>query len=242
MVGTNLFVGTYFETITATDTKGAQTLLGLSIVVSKADTITVTAIARSDTYTGSTLTFTPTFTVSGLVNSETLTAAAMSWNYNGVENSGALYAIQTTKPINAGAYTITPVTPASLTDSYTAVTIVPASLTVNRATRTITITPPGSPIKFGETKTVTSTPSAGVGDGTISYTTSTTDSCTVSNTTVTAVKSSGTCSFTAMISRGNNFETATSTSGTSTLRKADTLTVTVDAMTPLTYKIGRAHV
>jgi hypothetical protein len=234
-IGTTLFVGTYIETITATDTRGAQTSLALSIVVTKADTITVTAIARSETFTGSTLTFTPTFTVTGLKNSDTVTAASMNWNYNGVENSGTLYAIQSTRPTNAGSYIITPVTPSSLTDSYTAVTVVTASLTVNRASRTLSITPPGSPIKFGDTRTVTATPSAGSGDGTITFATTTTDSCTVSSTTVTAVRSSGTCSFTATISRGNNFETATSTAGTSTLTKADTLTVTVNAMAPLTY-------
>jgi hypothetical protein len=234
-IGTTLPVGTYLETITATDTKGAQTLLGLSIVVSKADTITVTAISRSETFTGSTLTFTPTFTVSGLKNTDTVTAAAMNWNYNGLENSGTLYSIQSTRPTNAGSYIITPVTPVSLTDSYTAVTVVPATLAVTRATRTLSITPPGSPIKFGDTRTVTATPSAGSGDGSITFATTTTDSCTVSSSTVTAVRSSGTCSFTATISRGNNYETATSTAGTSTLAKADTLTVAVNAMTALTY-------
>lgn len=234
-IGTTLFVGTYLETITATDSKGAQSSLAISIVISKADTITVTAIARSETYTGSTLTFTPAFTVSGLINSDTVTASAMSWNYNGIENSGTLYAIQSTRPTNAGSYMITPVAPASLADSYTAVTVVAASLTVNRATRTISITPPGSPIKYGETKTVTASPSAGAGDGSISFASSTTDSCTVSSSTVTAIKSSGTCAFTATITRGNNYETATSTSGTSTLTKADTLTVTVNAISPVTY-------
>ena len=234
-IGPSLFVGTYFETITATDIRGAQTTLGISIVVSKADTITVTAISRTETFTGSTLSFTPTFTVSGLVNSETLTAASMSWSYNGVENSGTLYAIQSTRPTNAGSYMITPVTPSSLTDSYTAVTVVAATLTVNRATRTLTTTAPASPLKFGDTRTITSSLSAGSGDGTLTYSTSTSDSCTVSSTTVQAIKSSGSCSFSAVISRGNNFETATSTSVATTLAKADTLTVTVNAMAPVTY-------
>lgn len=234
-IGTTLFVGTYFETITATDTKGAQTSLGISIVISKADTITVTAISRSETFTGSTLSFTPAFTVSGLKNSDTVTAASMSWLYNGVENSGTLYAIQSMRPTNAGSYVITPVTPSSLTDSYTAVSIVSAGLTVNRATRTLTTTAPASPLKFGETRTITSVLSAGSGDGTLTYSTSTTDSCTVSSTTVQAIKSSGTCSFTAQITRGDNYETATAAAVTTTLTKADTLTVTVNSMAPITY-------
>ena len=234
-VGPTLFVGTYLETITATDARGAQTSLAISIVVSKADTITVTAISRSETYTGSTLTFTPTFTVSGLKNSDTVTANAMSWLYNGVENSGTLYAIQSTRPTNAGTYNITPVAPSSLTDSYTAVTIVPATLTVNRATRNLTLSNIVSPLKFGSCTTFIATPSAGSGDGTITYSTPNSESCTISAPSLRAIKSSGTCFATAVISQGFNFETATSNTVSTTLAKADTLTVTVDTLTATTY-------
>lgn len=234
-IGPTLFVGTYIETVTATDTRGAQTSLAISIVVSKADTITVTAISRSETYTGSTLSFTPTFTVSGLKNSDTVTASAMSWLYNGVENSGTLYAIQSTRPTNAGNYVITPVAPSSLTDSYTAVTIVPATLTVNRATRTLTLSNIVSPLKFGSFTTFTATPSAGSGDGTITYSTPNSESCTISAPSIRAIKSSGTCFATAVISQGFNFETATSNTVSTTLAKADTLTVTVDTLTATTY-------
>lgn len=234
-IGSTLFVGTYYETITATDTKGAQTSLGIAIVVSKADTITVTAIARTETYTGSTLTFAPSFTISGLKNSDTVTAAAMSWNYNGVENSGTLYSIQSTRPANAGTYTMTPVAPSSLTDSYTAVSVVPATLTVNRATRSLTLSNIVSPLKFGSFTTFTATPSAGVGDGSITYSTPNSESCTISAPSIRAIKSSGTCFATAVISQGFNFETATSNTVSTTLAKADTLTVTVDTLTSTTY-------
>ena len=234
-VGSALFVGTYLETITATDTKGAQTSLAISIVVSKADTITVTAISRTETYTGSTLVFTPVFTVTGLKNSDTVTAASMSWNYNGVENSGSLYAIQSTRPTNAGTYMITPVTPSSLTDSYTAVTIVPATLTVSRATRTLTLSNIVSPLKFGEFTTFIPSLSAGSGDGTIAYSTPNSESCTISAPSIRAIKSSGTCFANAVISQGFNFETATSNTVSTTLAKADTLTVTVDTLTATTY-------
>ena len=226
--------GTYPETITATDTKGAQTQLLVSVVVTKADTITVTALDRSDTYTGSALTFTPTFTVVGLKNSDTVTP--ISWEYTGADNAGTAYSTSTSRPINAGSYTIDPITPVSLLDSYTAVTRVTSTLTINRATRTISMTTPASPLKYGDTRTAVATPSAGSGDGTISYLTSTSDSCTVISSTIRAVRSAGTCSFTATISRGNNFETATTTSAvTTTLTKADTITVQVRNPVTLTY-------
>ena len=226
--------GTYPETITATDTRGAQTQLLVSVVVTKADTITVTTLARSETYTGSALTFTPSFTVVGLKNSDTVTP--ISWEYTGADNAGTTYSAPTSIPINAGSYTITPVTPSSLLDSYTAVTRVTAALTINRANRTISMSAPASPLKYGDTRTAVATPSAGSGDGTISYLTSTSDSCTVSSTTIRAVRSAGTCSFTAMISRGNNFETATTASAvTTTLTKADTITVQVRNPVTLTF-------
>jgi hypothetical protein len=237
-VARTVAVGTYPETITATDTRGAQTQLLVSVVVAKADTITVTTIARSDTYTGSALTFTPTFTVAGLKNSDTVTP--ISWEYAGADNAGTTYSTSTTRPMNAGSYSITPVTPISLLDSYTAVRQETATLTINRATRTIAMTAPASPLKYGDTRTAVATPSAGTGDGALSYQSSTSDSCTVSSTTIRAVRSAGTCSFTAMIARGNNFETATSTAVTTTLTKADTITVQMRNPVTLTYTASPA--
>jgi hypothetical protein len=225
--------GTYYETMTATDTKGATTQLGIAIVVSKADTITVTSLARSDTYTSNALTFTPGYTVTGLQNSDTVTS--ISWSYSGTENSLSAYGPSATKPLNAGSYLITPTAVITNVDSYTALVYETSTLTVNRATRTITASVSPSPLKFGATGALSATPSGGSGDGVVTYSTSTTDSCTVTSANLQALKSTGTCSFTARISRGNNYETATSTSATVSLAKADTLTVFVNAITPVTY-------
>jgi hypothetical protein len=225
--------GTYYETMTATDTKGATTNYAIAIVVGKADTITVTSLAQTDTYTGSALNFTPGYTVTGLQNSDTVTS--ISWSYSGTENSSTLYGPSATKPLNAGSYQITPAAVISNSDSYTAVVYETSTLTINRATRTITGSVLPSPLKFGATGALSATPSAGAADGAITYTTSTTDSCTVSSANLQALKSSGSCAFTARIARGNNYESATSTSVSVSLTKADTLTVSVNAITPVTY-------
>ncbi len=225
--------GTYYETMTATDTKGATTQYGIAIVVSKADTITVTSLARSDTYTGNVLSYTPGYTISGLQNSDTVTS--ISWTYSGTENSSTSYGPSATKPSNAGSYLIAPSAVITNSDSYTAVIYETSTLTVNRATRTISASVSPSPLKFGATGALSSTPSAGSGDGSVTYVTTSTDSCTVSAANLQAIKSSGTCSFTARIARGNNYESATSTSVNVSLGKADTLTVSVNAITPLTY-------
>lgn len=225
--------GTYYETMTATDTKGATSQYAIAIVVGKADTITVTSLARTDTYTGSALSFTPGYTISGLQNSDTVTS--ISWSYSGTENSASSFGPSATKPVNAGSYQITPTAVITNSDSYTAVVYETSTLTINRATRTLTGSVSPSPLKFGATGNLSSTPSAGAGDGAVTYVSSTTDSCTVSAANLLALKSSGTCTFTARIARGNNYESATSTSVNVNLVKADTLTVSVNAITPLTY-------
>lgn len=233
-VASTLGPGTYPETMTATDTRGAQTSLAISVVVTKADTVTVTTLALTDTYTGSALTFTPRFTVTGLLNSDTVTP--ISWEYTGADNAGTTYSISQTRPMNAGSYTISGSAPVALNDSYTAVRIETSTLTINRATRTISMGAVTAPIKYGDTRTATATPSLGSGDGLITFATTTSDSCTVTSTTIRAVRPSGTCSFTATIARGNNFESATSTSPvTATLSRADTLTVRVSNPVTLTY-------
>jgi hypothetical protein len=138
--------------------------------------------------------------------------------------------------MNAGSYTISGSAPVALNDSYTAVRIETSTLTINRATRTISMGAVTAPIKYGDTRTATATPSLGSGDGLITFATTTSDSCTVTSTAIRAVRPSGTCSFTATIARGNNFESATSTSPvTATLSRADTLTVRVSNPVTLTY-------
>jgi hypothetical protein len=77
-VGTALPIGTYYETLTVTDSVTAFTTQGLTITVSKADTITVTTTLSSNsvTYTESPANVTVTQTVTGLVNSETATVTS----------------------------------------------------------------------------------------------------------------------------------------------------------------------
>jgi hypothetical protein len=72
-VGTGLPVGTYYETLTVTDSVTAFTSQGISITVSKADTITVTSTLSSSrvTYNEENRSALVSSTISGLVNSET---------------------------------------------------------------------------------------------------------------------------------------------------------------------------
>ena len=78
-----LTVGTYNETITATDSLGQSVYLPLSFTVTKADTITVLAgAATTQVYNGLPATSTPTFTISGLLSTD---AATIVRKYTGVD-------------------------------------------------------------------------------------------------------------------------------------------------------------
>jgi len=68
--------GTYYETLTATDSVSATSSVALTLLVAKADSITVTTTLSSSsvTYTESPAAITVTQTITGLVNSETGTA------------------------------------------------------------------------------------------------------------------------------------------------------------------------
>lgn len=80
--------------------------------------------------------------------------------------------------------------------------------------RTITFTAP-SPLTFskfyGENFTVTAVPSAGSGDGTITYSVGSSTACTISGSTVTITAGVGTCTVTASISAGSTYAAATTT-------------------------------
>ena len=81
--------------------------------------------------------------------------------------------------------------------------------------RTISFTSP-SPLTFskiyGETFTVTAVPSAGAGDGVITYSDGVSTACSVSGNVVTIDAGSGSCTITASISAGSTFASASTTS------------------------------
>ena len=195
------------------------------------------------TYNGSAATVTPAYTVSGLKNSDTVT---VTYQYSGTANSGTPYSLSSTPPTNAGTYSIIPVITLSNSDSYTAPSAaVNGVLTVNRASRTLSATTYSSNnLKYGGTATAVSnatSPSTN-SDGTFSYAVG--SGCSINATTglITATTSSGTCSETTTIGRGNNYETATASAVNFNLAKADTLTVTANSPSAVTYTGSAASV
>lgn len=81
-------------------------------------------------------------------------------------------------------------------------------VTIAKANRTISFTSAPTSVEIGATITVVAAPSAGSGDGTITYASSNTSKATVSGNVVTGV-AVGTVSITATISAGTNYNSAT---------------------------------
>jgi hypothetical protein len=78
-IGAGLSVGTYYETLTVTDSVTASASQMITISISKADTITVTVNNPSAlNYTGATASFTPSVSFSGLKSTDTATASSVT--------------------------------------------------------------------------------------------------------------------------------------------------------------------
>ena len=238
-VAPQLTAGIYYDTLTVTDQETATLIHVVMITVLKADTVTITVANRNDTYTASSLSYTDTFTVTGLVAGDSLTG--VSYTYSGSANDGTIYT-NSARPALAGQYLISPVYTLVNASSYESVTVTTGTLTINRKLRSLAVTTSPATLKYGDTSTVVATTVDGASDGVISYTSSTTSLCQFSGPVLQALEATGNCQYAATIGRGNNFDTATTTSATTTLALADTLTVTVLPITAVTFTGSQAVV
>lgn len=252
-----LGVTTLKATLTPTDTTNYNNSneATFAVTVGKADTLTVTASNESLTYTGSTSLVTKPFTQSGLVTIDSLTAVSMV--YSGTANDGSSYS-SSTAPTKAGTYVITPDTStagiSTISGNYLGVNVTSGMLTINRAPNTsslvyptvntnsaVTSPPATNYITFRPGLTDTPTTSSRLGNGVITYATSTPSNCSVdSSTAVMSLIEAGSCVVEMTVAEGDNYlaDSATATitiakgdrtislsSTTSTLKYTDTATV-----------------
>jgi hypothetical protein len=113
-------------------------------------------------------------------------------------------------------------------------------ITINKASRTFTLTPGVSTLKYADTTTVTATLSGGSQDGTISYTLGSPAGCTFDPLSRELVAISGTiqCPLTATISEGINYLAETSTAMALTIARANAPVITIDTVTALSHTPG----
>lgn len=151
-----------------------------------------------------------------LVGTEQLNYSAATFTYTGF--NGTSYGPSTTRPTNAGWYTVLPSnviieTPGNVdtTANYN-ITYAAGSLEIRKVSRSLTLSPASASLSYGETQTFTATPSAG--DGTVTFSAGSSTACAVNPTTgvVTITSVSGTCNISASITAGTNHLSATALS------------------------------
>jgi hypothetical protein len=222
-IDTRTAVGTYLDTITITDAKGATASYTQTITVTVADTLTVTSDTPTAlTFTGSQAIFTPAVTaVSGLVSGDVISDATYTFTNSG----GSSYGPTTTKPTNAGTYTITPSALTfsnGATSNYAAITYRTSTLTINKAAQALLSVVPLYNVFNGNPTSATLLATGGSDTGTVTYafvaSGSTAGGCALSgadSSTVT-VTSAGTCRIVATKAATNNFLIAISETATVT--------------------------
>ena len=97
--------------------------------------------------------------------------------------------------------------------TYSPVTSAQTTITFARASRTLTFATTAYSIAYGNSDTVIATPSAGSGDGAVTYSAGSSTACTVNSSSglVRATQATGRCEITATVAQGTNYLTASTT-------------------------------
>ncbi len=226
----------------------------LAVTVAKADTLTVTVLSQIETFTGTAVPATSAFTTTGLASIDSLTAISMI--FTGTANDGnayssttaptnaGTYSIAPNYPTNSSAFTfgVGSAGTTSAITNYESVTVVSGTLTVRRKPQTMVFTYPNSnSVTYSPTATLAATTATRLGTGTQTYSTTTPITCSIGETAVVTVLQAGTCSVDMAVALTANYEADTATRvitinkasrtfvltpGVSTLKFADTTTVT----------------
>ncbi|CAN2222829.1 Listeria/Bacterioides repeat [Candidatus Nanopelagicaceae bacterium] len=114
---------------------------------------------------------------------------------------------------------------------------VTATVAINKAARSVTLTSNSPSLKYAETATVTTTISFASDDGVISYSNGASTGCSFDSLSgiVTANSGTATCTLIGAIDEGTNYASATSSTLTITLTKADAPVVTLIAPNSINY-------
>jgi hypothetical protein len=216
--------------------------------------LTVTVLSQTETFTGSTIVASRAFTTTGLAAIDSLTAISMLFvgtandgnaysNTTAPTNAGT-YSITPNYPANAAAYTfgVGSLGTTSAITNYESVTVVAGTLIVRRAPQVMTFTFANSnTVTYSPTATLMATATTRLGTGTRTYSTSTPLTCSINETATITVLQAGSCSAQMAVALTANYEADTATRvvtinkafrtfsltpGVSTLKYADTTTVT----------------
>jgi uncharacterized repeat protein (TIGR02543 family) len=231
---------TYTETVTVTDNLGMTGTKTFTITVNKPIAISDTPTVNAPYETATTLTY--AFTNGSAPINSVITGtipSGFSW-----DTSTAGKAVLT---IAAHTLPQTVIETITATDSVSATATKVVTITVLKGQRTATISPATLTIKYGDTVTVTTVDTAtnttGDGgtyatDGTLTYSIAdTSTTCTIDPVTgvITADGGVGTCKIKSVRTAGTYYDSVTSNTLSVTIAKADTITVTLGALSVQSY-------
>lgn len=182
-----------------------------SVVTLAASSLSVTVATQTVNFGGS---WTDSFSQSGLISPDTIT---VTYSYSGTTNSGVTYGPSSTKPTQAGAYSIIPtITYGGGNSNRYALTATNGSLTINRIAQS-TLTVSTTSMTFGQTLSLATT--GGSGTGSVSWQV-VSGTCTVSGSTLTPGDAGSSCVVKATKAQDNNYTAISSADTTVTIGRA----------------------
>ena len=232
-VATRTISAVFTPTDTANYNSGITTTM--SIVVTQADTLTVTARSESFVFTDTTTAVTRGFTLSGLTEIDSATALTMT--YIGAPNDTTAPSwSSTTAPRLAGeSYEIRPsalVFTSGASGNYRAITYVSGNLEITRAAQVANFNYRNNnqlTYSLGGTETSTVTK---LGEALPVFSQTTPDKCSVNSSTGSlSILEAGTCSVTMDIPEGFNYLTTTVSKSVTIAKASRTITITSSAST-----------
>jgi hypothetical protein len=233
VVATRTISAVFTPTDTANYNSGVTTTM--SVVVTQADTLTVTALSESFVFTDTTTAVTRGFTITGLAEIDSATAVTMT--YIGAPNDTTAPSwSSTTAPRLAGdSYEIRPsalVFTSGASGNYRAITYVSGNLEITRAVQVANFNYRNNnqlTYSLGGTETTTVTK---LGEALPVFSQTTPDKCNVNSSTgLLSILEAGTCSVTMDIPEGFNYLTTTVSKSVTIAKASRTITITSSAST-----------
>jgi uncharacterized repeat protein (TIGR02543 family) len=232
-VATRTISAVFTPTDTANYNSGVTTTM--SVVVTQADTLTVTARSENFVFTDTTTAVTRGFTITGLAEIDSATAVTMT--YIGAPNDTTAPSwSSTTAPRLAGEnYEIRPsalVFTSGAASNYRAITYISGNLAITRAPQVANFNYRNNNqltylLSGTETTTVTK-----LGEATPVFSQTTPDKCSVNTSTGTlSILEAGTCSVTMDVPEGFNYLTTTVSKNVTIAKAARTITLTSSTLT-----------
>lgn len=204
--------------VDAAGNTGPATPVSSASVTLAASALSITAASQTVNFGGS---WVDSFSQSGLIGSDSVSVV---YSYSGTTNDGVVYGPSSTKPTQAGSYSIIPtVTYGGGNTNRYALTVSNGTLTINRVAQSA-LSVATTAMTYGQTLSLTTT--GGSGSGSVSWQV-VSGTCTVSGVVLTPGNAGSGCVVRATKAQDNNYTAVSSVDTTMTIGRASQATLVV---------------